>query len=73
MVHASSEQLERRYQRRLTQARRLQIPSWWRIHAPGRGPRFWRHVEALRKDAGVQKWDTSGMTHIITNLHRSLK
>ncbi len=73
MQQRSNEQLEERakqYAKRMEKSRRLQLPTWWRALAPRQGPRFWCSVEFMRKEAGVERWDTSGMQYIIDTLKR---
>lgn len=65
------EQREAEYLKKWRRARKLTLPSWWRSLAPRRGPKFWCLVEARRKESGVQRWDTSGMTYLINQLDRS--
>jgi hypothetical protein len=68
MRQVSNEQLERRYIRLWQSQKTKRYPSWWIRMAPHRGSKFWAAVEAMRKDAGVTTWDTSGMTYIIKKL-----
>jgi hypothetical protein len=65
MRQHSSDRRERSYLRAWRKSRKLQLPSWWSVLAPGRGSKFWSAVELMRKDSGIERWDTSGMHHII--------
>ncbi len=68
MQLSSNEQREAEYQRRWSRASKLKLPSWWRDLAPGKGPRFWTTVEAMRKEAGVVRSDYSAISYIINKL-----
>lgn len=68
---ASNEQRERAYIRRWSAARKLQLPSWWRALAPGKSAKFWHRVENIRKEAGVPRYDYSGISYIVDQLLRS--
>lgn len=68
MPRISNEQREAVYQARYRRAKKLQLPSWWRELAPGRGIRFWLQVEMLRKEAGVPRYDYSGISYIVEQL-----
>ena len=68
MLRTSSAQREAEYLRRWNKARVLKLPSWWNSLAPGFGPRFWNHVEAIRKESGVSRADHSAITYIINQL-----
>lgn len=56
------------YTKDMSKSKRLNMPYWWRALAPTKGPRFWRSVEALRKEAGVSRRDVDGITLIINKL-----
>lgn len=52
-------------------SRKLSIPSWWLRLAPSKGPAFWRRVEAMRKESGVDRSDYSGISYIVNISSRS--
>lgn len=68
MQLSSNDQRERQYLRRWRKSQATRFPSWWRALAPGKGPRFWSQVEAMRKEAGATRSDYSAMAYIINEL-----
>ena len=60
-------------QREWNQERKVRVPSWWLGLAPGRSARFWGRVENIRKESGVHRGDTSGISYIVDRLIRSGK
>ena len=57
--------------RQFKRSKKLTVPSWWFSIAPRQTASFWREVDRRRREAGVQTWDTSGMTYIINQLRSS--
>lgn len=53
---------------RRRRARTLTLPSWWRALAPGMPGKFWCQVEMRRREAGVDRMDTSAITYIVNEL-----
>jgi hypothetical protein len=68
MLQDSRELKEARFYKRVMNAKKLQLPSWWRALAPRQGPRFWSTVEKMRKEAGVARGDVDGITYIVNQL-----
>jgi hypothetical protein len=70
MQRTSRELLEEKLARRWRKKQSLTIPSWWHRLAPGRGPRFWHLIEAMRRESGIKRDDTSAMGFLIDTLNR---
>ena len=68
MPRTSNGRRESERMRRQARAKALRLPSWWNALAPGRGPRFWHTVEAMRKEAGATRSDHSAISYIINQL-----
>lgn len=65
MQQALRERLEAQYHKRALRANKLSLPSWWRKLAPGKGPRFWNMVDAMRQEAQISRSDMSAMAFLI--------
>lgn len=46
----------------------LSLPSWWRKLHPRGTARFWRSVEMLRQELGVNRWDQDAVAAIVDRM-----